>query len=432
MSKKIRIVLIVAIAVVAIILLCVIGYFVIKNKKIDSTVGSTWGDSYYSFFRELRETENKEEYGLSADTTSINLEFIQVGQIENPAMIITYQEDDTDYIIICFIDSEGNVKHITSTQGAIEYLYNIDDDDYDWYLHTIDESTEKYLMIEDLINVSNGDTEELSGYVFAIDDDTKSSIKGNYSASITVSTLDEVDEIFISLDTDDSLKVSIDLESSDLKFREEFVRALEAYRTDEVLTEEMEQVVTEKLGEINAAKEEQKEKEAIEKAKLTNNNINSRIGENLKWFAAAYLGSSYGWPYVYDYEDVTDEVTLPDADEYMTIYEVVDAESIDNIKNSMAEYMSSDVIARLASSDDFSDGFEEYDGKLYLVTSGLREGNSIDYDKAEVISSDGTTSEILLENYNFIGNTKIENITVTVTYENGEYMITDYTVESAF
>ena len=109
----------------------------------------------------------------------------------------------------------------------------------------------------------------------------------------------------------------------------------------------------------------------------------------------------------------------------MMVDEVVGAQSVDNMKKSLQQYMTSDVVNKLASDSNFDYGFEEYNGKLYWVSGGVGDGDVIDYDKAKVISSDGNTSKVLLENYNSIGNTIRQRITVTVIYENDKYMITD-------
>ena len=82
--------------------------------------------------------------------------------------------------------------------------------------------------------------------------------------------------------------------------------------------------------------------------------------------------------------------------------------------------------------DDVDAYLEEYKGKVYWITGGIGDGPIIDDTKAEVISSDGTTSKVVLEEYDGISNTKMEEITLTVKYENDQYMITDYDVVDKF
>lgn len=424
MSKKTKITIIIIAVVTALAIVGVSIFFIVRNNLINKTVGTTWGDTYYMYLKEAKTATDKTEYGMSSESESVSLEFFQYKNEEDPVMVISYQKEDAEYSNIYYINNEGEVEYSAYEQAvSLEFLYNIEEEKYSWYVHIIEEDIQKYQSLKNIVEISLGETTETDEVSFSEEELVRNEDNMNLS---------EFDETFIETGIS-SEKVDIDFNSNNLEFRDLVENAVNSYKSDEeITTEEVQQITSTKLEEINQKQEELKVQEELEKAKITSSNVNNRIGSNLKWFSAAYLGSTYGWGYVYDYEDVSGEVSIPDVDEFMTVYEVVGAESIENMKNTLAEYMSSDVITRLSSNSNFDYGFEEYDGKVYWVTGGVGDGDYIDYDKAEVISSDGVTSEILLKVYNAIGNTKTENITITVTYENGVYMITDYSSESAY
>ena len=239
----------------------------------------------------------------------------------------------------------------------------------------------------------------------------------------------DFDKVFVETGLSNNGKISLDLNSNDTDYRNSIENAVNGYKTDEELaTDEIKQNVSLKVEEITKAEEEEKKQEEIEQAKLTNDNVATRIGDNLKWFTSAYLGTTYGWGDVYEYKDVTGEVSIPGQGQYMMTYELVGLNSINDLKTSLQAYMASDVISKLASNPVFDQYLEEYEGKVYWLSGGVGDGPEIDYDKAKVISSDGTTYKILLENYNVISNTKTEEITLTVNYQDEKYMITDYEV----
>ena len=420
MSKKTKIIIIVISIILLIAILCVAGYFVIRNMKINESVGTTWGDTYYAYLKEIKMSDNKTEYGLDQDTNNVKIDFIQAVEEEDPVMEITYNKDGAEYSNIYYINDSKAVEKTEPIAGTIEYLYNIEKSNYSWYVHTKEENVEKYQTVNKIIN-QDAENEE---YSFEEKDLERNEANMNIS---------EFDKIFITTDVEDSLKNEIDFSSDDLDFRDIVSNAVNGYKEDsELLTEELNQNITNRVEEIKNVEKELEEKEKLEKAKLTNENVQTRISNNLKWFKAGYLGSTYGWRGVYEYVDVSGKVKLPDVDEFMMVYEVKGATSIQGMKNELTKYMTSDVVNKLSQDPNFDAYLEEYKGKVYWITGGIGDGPIIDDTKAEVISSDGTTSKVVLEEYDGISNTKMEEITLTVKYENDQYMITDYDVVDKF
>ena len=81
----------------------------------------------------------------------------------------------------------------------------------------------------------------------------------------------------------------------------------------------------------------------MKEATLTNENVQEKIGEHLKWFSAAYDGDIFGWPRVYKYKNVTEEITIPgiERSSYAELYELEGAKSKENIRNELAKYVDS-------------------------------------------------------------------------------------------
>ena len=420
MSKKTKIIIIVISIVLLIAILCVAGYFIIRNMKINESVGTTWGDTYYAYLKEIKMSDNKTEYGLAKDTNNVKIDFIQAVEEKDPVMEIAYNKDGAEYSNIYYINDSGTVEKTTPIAGTIEYLYNIEKSNYSWYVHTKEENVEKYQTVNKIINQDVEDEE----YSFEEKDLERNESNMNIS---------EFDKIFVTTGVEDNLKNEIDFNSDDLDFRDIVSNAVNSYKEDsEILTEELNQNITNRVEEIKNVEKELEEKEKLEKAKLTNENVQTRISNNLKWFKAGYLGSTYGWRGVYEYVDVSGKVKLPDVDEFMMVYEVKGATSIQGMKNELTKYMTSDVVNKLSQDPNFDAYLEEYKGKVYWTTGGIGDGPIIDDTKAEVISSDGITSKVVLEEYDGISNTKMQEITLTIKYENDQYMITNYEVVDKF
>lgn len=421
MSKKNKTIIIVVSVVVLIAILAIVGYIVIRNMSLNESVGSTWGDTYYAYLKEIKTAEDKTQYGLEQDINNVSVEFIQASEDKNPVMVMSYQKDNEEYSNIYYANELGGVSFTQNyVTSSVEYLYNIEKSEYSWYLHQKFNDIQTYQSID---NITNGFSDN------SIETDTVSFNQDSFIRNEENMNVSDFDKVFVETGLSNNGKISLDLNSNDTDYRNSIENAVNGYKTDEELaTDEIKQNVSLKVEEITKAEEEEKKQEEIEQAKLTNDNVATRIGDNLKWFTSAYLGTTYGWGDVYEYKDVTGEVSIPGQGQYMMTYELVGLNSINDLKTSLQAYMASDVISKLASNPVFDQYLEEYEGKVYWLSGGVGDGPEIDYDKAKVISSDGTTYKILLENYNVISNTKTEEITLTVNYQDEKYMITDYEV----
>ena len=162
----------------------------------------------------------------------------------------------------------------------------------------------------------------------------------------------------------------------------------------------------------------------IKDATLTNENVQEKIGEHIKWFSAAYDGDIYGWPRIYKYKDVTDVVLIPgvERDSYAALYEIEGANSKENMRNELAKYVDSSKFYKF---DFFLTELIEYDGKVYWANGGIGDGPTIDIQSAKVLSSENGVSKVRLTINHPFEETD-PHVILTVEYKDGKYLITDW------
>ena len=162
----------------------------------------------------------------------------------------------------------------------------------------------------------------------------------------------------------------------------------------------------------------------VKDATLTNENVQEKIGEHLKWFSAAYDGDIYGWPRIYTYKNVTNEVTLPDVERssYAELYELVGAKSKENMKSELAKYVDSSKFSKF---EYFLADLKDYNGKVYWINGGVGDAPVLDITTAKVISSENGISKVKLAIEDPFEDTD-KYVIVTVEYKDGKYLITDW------
>ena len=441
---------IVCIIIIVLIAAVVGGYFAYEYVELKQPIEQEWADTYYQYIKgsDEEETENNKIQNHS------KIGFIEVEKVEDPVMLVDYEKEGKDYTDIYYINN-GTVSNVINLDiSDVKLLYDIQNKQYDWYTYKENETADTYQKLSDVI--LGKDTQ--------IDTNTTSEITENNTTNETTEETESTEYTFtkgeeISVDTVDGNKISIpkfdtvfvetevevdkveyNENMTDKELKETIVEGADKYKTEEeILTEEIKNHVTDKENEVIEKQEEMKQaeeekaKKEEEEMKITAENVQSKIGEHLKWASLVYLGADYGLPTVYEIKDVTGKVNIPGTKEYMMTEEIVGLKSIQSLNNQIATYLSSNAINKLNNSmwGIYTEGLKEYNGKVYIVRGGIGDGPSIDIKKAKVLSSEKGISKIQLTDINVLGNIPTANITLTVEYnkETKKYMITDAAIQ---
>ena len=334
-------------------------------------------------------------------------------------------------------------------------LYSIEKKEYNWYLHNTTETEDKYKTVSNLIKDFKGEMEETKSAENEVEKNSNKeyAIKKNEEVSV-----DTVDGNKISISKFDTIFVKTDLKIEKAEYNEDLtdkelkdvvVEGINEYKTEsQIITEEIKQKVedkkldtTQKQQEMKKAEEEVKKKEEerkkAEAMKITQANVISKVGEHLKYFSGCYLGSDYGINKLYTTVDVTGKVNVPGVDQsYMMTYEIKGLSSKKALQSTFEKYMTTDVISKLKKGTwgDITSYLHDYNGKVYMARGGIGDGPSMNYKKAKVLSSEGDTTKIQLDDINVLGNILEARVTLTIKYneETSSYKITDFTVKNMY
>ena len=225
----------------------------------------------------------------------LGIQFCDIEENETPAMVMTYTKDGVDYVNTYKISNDNKVINVVYKEpSTVEFLYNIELQQYIWYVHIQNGNQDSYKPIssgfEDLeadnsvtenvtsntnsANVSNDvNVSNISNVTNAInvasDDVTKVEVTPEYTfekdEATTVETVDgetlsisKFDETFVKPDTDVSQKIDFDINSMDEKVIKDAVTAtVEGYKTEkQIVTDEVKSNVEEKVSEVETKKEE--------------------------------------------------------------------------------------------------------------------------------------------------------------------------------
>ena len=433
-SKKKAIIIV--IVLVVLIVAGVGGFFLYKYIELKAPLESEWGETYYSYLKEgtIEGTKSKEDIGFADGMENTKIEFAEIENEENPVMIVSYNKEDETYNNIYKIE-EGNVTYTKIEEPSdIELLYSIEEKLYRLYAHIENETQDKYEPVSNIINPN--EEEKLPEYTITKGEETTQET----STGDTI-TISKYDETFIRPEVEKSTVVDFNTNLSEEDMKDAMQNAVNGYKPqDEIVTEEVKEEITNKEEELTNKKEEmQTAKEELErleeeKIKITQANVQEKLGEHLKWFSFLYCGPLYGHNEVYDIQYRTGEVTIPGTIDGYSVEELVGAKSIQDMRENIEKYMTSNAISKTKSESiwyspgqDFDDFLHDYNGKVYFVIDGIGGGPYIKEENAKVLSSEDGITKIQLEDIASLGEILEARITLTVEYdkETETYMITD-------
>ena len=150
MKKGLKILIGVITTIILIVLLVVI--ILKQNRQV--LIDSPWGKAYYEYLTEnFSSSEMLADVDGKAKITKYNLKFIEIKDLQEPAMIITYKYKGKDYSNIYYIYN-NEIKYTNAQDPTtIELLYNKEEKQYDFYSHIKTESGgDFYEDLDTLIN----------------------------------------------------------------------------------------------------------------------------------------------------------------------------------------------------------------------------------------------------------------------------------------
>ncbi len=293
-SKK-KWIIIIAIIIITILLSGgITGYIVLKkqNEKSDEVESTEWGDKYISYIEKILDENPKINSSLKNAKSEINVNFVEVQEQENPVMILKYDTEVTDMnknksisknTEIYYIDDNDNVKFSVypdvNTKIDLEYLYNIEKDEYAWYITSSTEyqSNEKtylntsyeplYIVVnakKKLYSIDPIDNEELYRKTNQEVNEYENNNKYNFSNDNNIKSK-KFDDVFIDINDlieQTSYTYTVDMSLKEIrKLTNKFIQ--EAYKTNQKLTTAD---IQEKVASVKEEKQntEQKENEVTQ------------------------------------------------------------------------------------------------------------------------------------------------------------------------
>lgn len=255
-KKNSKLPIIIAIIVLVVIIVGGIGgYFGYQYIQENKTVGTEWGDTYYAYLKEaISEESNKEDYGLQKDMKNIELQFIETEE-KNPVMVMTYEKEDNEYVNLYKTNGSGNVDKVVYTEPAdVEFLYNIENESYSWYLHTETNEQDSYKLLNAVLE--DPDNNEADYTIKKGEETTQKTVSGD-----TI-TLSKFDETFVEPEVDIGEKADFSTALEPKGLRENIEKGVEEFKKqEEIITDEVKSETESKVKEVEETKK------SIEQAK---------------------------------------------------------------------------------------------------------------------------------------------------------------------
>ncbi len=396
----------IGIILVFIILIAIVSIFIIKYLDQEEPIDEVWGQKYYVYLKGIKNDNKKKEAGLPEKLDDAKIGFHQITGQKNPIMVITYEQNDDTYSNVYYIEEEKVNVLVYNEPTDIEFLYNIEEKEYNYYVHFDNDTVNEYTKLESQLNDSTNNN------------DTYTFDKQN----------DNFDNTFIDPDIEERY-IQYDDDLSNKELKDLIENGIEEYKeTDQLITDKVKDNVENQLSRLEEKK----------KTEITTNNLHEQLGEHIKWFIGAYLGTVYGWPEVFEYKEVNIDIPGNDLYKDMMKYELVGLTSIEQLKNDLAKYVDKNKFSDLPTldeldSDTLGNNLIEYNGKVYWLSGGVGCGPYFK-DDYQLISSENGITKVLIKEYDCLMDGVMENITLTFTYNKDikGYLITDWNVDSNY
>ena len=242
-KNKVKVIGIIVLVLIGLSVCGFFGYKYYSENKLDN-----WGQTYYVYLKNAK--KNPESAKLDKNMENAQLKFIDLKNQDDPAMVITYKKNKQQYTNVYYIQNNVVNTFVFEENTNIEFLYNIEKDEYDYYAHTDDEENDYYDSLTSQIEEKSEDeeTKEIEpDYTFP-KEETKEG------------ELSDFDEKFIDPDIKDEY-VDFDYD----KIKDNIKESSENYQPqEELITEEIEEEVKTRKEEVIKIIEEKRNEEIFD------------------------------------------------------------------------------------------------------------------------------------------------------------------------
>lgn len=253
MKKKVIVILIILVIIASV---GFGGYFIYQRNKQQDPFELEWVRIYYDYMRESHETLKANQNGLKYYREDEKIEFCKIENIRNPVMLYNYKELGVTFTNIFYINDNNEVKLLKSFKKDfnVEYLYDVEKQNYDYYAHESYSDKENYTKIAESIKANeeeqkNKETENTSNInTFEIEE--------KYSVTTLdgqVLEISKFDQKFIKTNVVEDNWKDINFDNYEDAIKKDFSRAVR--NMEKILTEEIKQEVSEKEEKIQSKKE---------------------------------------------------------------------------------------------------------------------------------------------------------------------------------
>ncbi len=251
MKKKIIITFIILIIIWA---LGLGGYIVYQKYKQQDPFELEWVRTYYDYLKE-NNLEMKQE-NLKYYRKNEKIQFCKIEDVEKPVMLYNYEELGECFTIVFYLDENNNVSKLENLKKdfKVEYLYNVEEDKYDYYIHETRDNEEYYSKISENIKISelNKEQEKTSDEVNWI------SFKKDEIYSVTslkgeVLEISKLEQYFINTNIIEENWEDINLNSYEDWIKEEFAKTVKKMKVE--ISNKEKESIEQKEKEIDLKKE---------------------------------------------------------------------------------------------------------------------------------------------------------------------------------
>ena len=152
MKDKLIIILIV---LVIIVLVGFGGYFAYNKYNEQDIWKVEWVNIYYDYMKQNHEEIKRKEKSLKYYRENEKIEFCKIEAIEIPVMLYNYEELGEKFTNIFYIsDNKVNLLQSLKKDLEVKYLYDIEESNYDYYIHEVNGKEEKYSKISECIKAN--------------------------------------------------------------------------------------------------------------------------------------------------------------------------------------------------------------------------------------------------------------------------------------